>query len=269
MTRVVPTAQFASIVYGPGGVGLDDPAELFHEASRLYPNVASPRFEVLQELALGGELARTATRSSRTHDHRPGVALPAPRALRGRLGDLLARRRSERVETLLPVSLGDLSTLLAASYAARRRGEVLRRPVPSAGALYPLEAYVVALAVTALETGIYHYDPFRHRLALLGAVSFSSLREAVVDPGVADNAAVLVIVTGVFWRSRFKYGPRGYRFTLLEAGHLVQNVLLAATDLELAAVPIGGFHDVLLDRLVGANGLDEASLYVVALSGVR
>ena len=78
-----------------------------------------------------------------------------------------------------------------------------------------------------------------------------------------------MVVTGVFWRSRFKYGPRGYRFTLLEAGHLVQNALLAATDLELAAMPVGGFHDVLLDRLVGANGLDEASLYAVAVSGAR
>jgi SagB-type dehydrogenase family enzyme len=100
-------------------------------------------------------------------------------------------------------------------------------------------------------------------------VSFAGLRESLVDPGIADSAAALVVVTGVFWRSRFKYGLRGYRFALLEAGHLMQNAVLAATDLELDALPIGGFYDALLDRLVGADGLDEASLYALALAGSR
>ena len=266
MTRVVPTAQFASIVYGAGGVSLADPAELFHEASRLYPNVAPSRLEVLEELRGDGELSRSAARSSRTHDHRPGVVLPAPRALRGRLGEVMARRRSERPDVLRPVRLRDLATLLAASYAAAPRGRGLRRPVPSAGALYPLEVYVVAPAVTGVEPGVYHYDPFHRRLALLGSLRFADLRESLVDPTLADGAAALLVVTGVFWRSRFKYGARGYRFTLLEAGHLVQNAVLASTDLELHALPLGGFHDVLLDRLVGADGLDESSLYALVLS---
>jgi SagB-type dehydrogenase family enzyme len=267
VSAVQPTAQFASIVYGPGGVPLDDPAELFHESSRLYPNVAPPRLEVHGELAEGGALARTAERSSRTHDHRPGVELPPPGPLRGRLGDLLDRRRSERADVLRPVRLGDLAALVAASYAARSRAGELRRPIPSAGALYPLELYVIALAVEGLEPGVYHYDPFRHRLALLGPAPFAAVREALVDPSLADVAAGILVVTGVFWRSRFKYGPRGYRFTLLEAGHVIQNAVLAAVDLELAALPLGGFHDALLDRLVGADGLDEASLYGLVLTG--
>lgn len=269
MTRVVPTAQFASIVYGARGISIDDPAELLHEASRLYPNVAPSRLEVLEELARDGELARSAERSCRTHEHRPGVALPAPRALRGRLGEILASRRSERPDVLRPVPLGDLATVLAASYAAAPRGRSLRRPVPSAGALYPLELYVAAPAVSGLEPGVYHYDPFRHRLALLGSLRFADWRETLVDQSLADVAAALLVVTGVFWRSRFKYGARGYRFTLFEAGHLVQNAVLASTDLELAALPVGGFHDAMLDRLVGADGLDEATLYALVLSACR
>ena len=269
MTRVLPTAQFASIVYGPDGVAIDDPAERFHESSRLYPNVAPARLEVHGELAKGGELARSATRSSRTHDHRPGPSLPPPRLLRGSFGDLLARRRSERAEVLRPIPLGDLATLLAASYAARPRGGELRRPVPSAGALYPLELYVIGLAVTGLDPGVYHYDPFRHRLARLRPAHFAGVRKALVDPGLADFASALVVVTGVFWRSRFKYGLRGYRFALLEAGHLAQNAVLAAADLDLVALPLGGFHDLLLDELVGADGLGEASLYGLVLTGSR
>lgn len=269
MTRVLPTTQFASVVYGPRGVPFDDPAELFHEASRLYPSVAPARLEVLRELGRDGGLSRSVARSSRTHDHRPGVALPEPRALRGRLGTVLADRRSLRAEVLRPVGLRELATLLTASYSARPRGGELRRPVPSAGALYPLEVYAAVLAVSGIDPGVYHYDPFQHRLALLRPMSFAQLREALVDPALADVASALIVITGVFWRSRFKYGARGYRFVLLEAGHLAQNAVLAATDLDLAALPLGGFHDVLLDRLVGVDGLDEASLYALVLAGAR
>jgi SagB-type dehydrogenase family enzyme len=267
MTGVVPTAQFASVVYGARGVPIDDPAELFHEASRLYPNIAPERLATLEDLARGGELLRSSERSSRTHDHRPGVELPAPSQLRGRLGAVLARRRSEHGEALRPIADYELSTLLAASYAAGPRGGELCRPVPSAGALYPLELYVAALAVAGVEPGVYHYDPFRHRLARLGPVPFGELRQALVDPGLVDVAGAILVVTAVFWRSRVKYGARGYRFALLEAGHVVQNALLAATDLHLAALPVGGFHDVVLDRVVAADGLDEACLYALVLGG--
>jgi SagB-type dehydrogenase family enzyme len=71
----------------------------------------------------------------------------------------------------------------------------------------------------------------------------------------------------MFWRSRFKYGLRGYRFALLEAGHVVQNLVLAATALGLPALPLGGWYDRRVDELVGADGLDEATVYVVLLGG--
>jgi SagB-type dehydrogenase family enzyme len=69
----------------------------------------------------------------------------------------------------------------------------------------------------------------------------------------------------MFWRSRFKYGQRGYRFTLLEAGHLVQNVVLMCAALDLAAVPIGGFYDRPVDMLLGADGVNESIVYAVCL----
>jgi SagB-type dehydrogenase family enzyme len=69
----------------------------------------------------------------------------------------------------------------------------------------------------------------------------------------------------VFWRSRFKYGLRGYRFVLLEAGHAAQNALLAAAALALAAVPLGGFYDRRVDELIEADGVDESALYLVCV----
>jgi SagB-type dehydrogenase family enzyme len=268
VTRNLPTAHFASLVYGPGGVSPDDQAEAFHEASRLYPNVAPPRHEVMFELMHSSELAETVARASRTHDHRPAVELPAATRLPGRLDDAIARRRSVRADVLRPVRLATLATVLGASYRARPTAEgALRRPVPSAGALYPLELYVISVAVDGLDPGVYHYHPFRHRLHLIGMAARADLRAAVVEPSILETAAALLVVTAVFWRSRFKYGARGYRFALLEAGHLVQNAVLAASELDLPAVPLGGFYDRLVDRLVGADGLDESAVYCVVLGG--
>jgi SagB-type dehydrogenase family enzyme len=69
----------------------------------------------------------------------------------------------------------------------------------------------------------------------------------------------------MFWRTRFKYGLRGYRFALLEAGHLMQNVLLAAAALDLAAVPVGGFFDSRLERLLSIDGVNESALYCASI----
>ena len=154
--------------------------------------------------------------------------------------------------------------MLGAAYAAGAHG---RRPVPSAGALYPLELYVVAPAVNGLDRGIYHFNPFRLRLARLAPFSCSDVRAALVDPSILDHASALVVVTAVFARSRIKYGLRGYRFALLEAGHVIQNAVLAATELGLPALPLGGFYDRLLDGLVGADSLDEATVHAFVLGG--
>ncbi|HEX7582631.1 MAG TPA: nitroreductase family protein, partial [Gaiellaceae bacterium] len=82
------------------------------------------------------------------------------------------------------------------------------------------------------------------------------------------DATAVVFVTSVFWRTRFKYGLRGYRFALLEAGHVVQNVLLAAAALRVAALPLGGFYDARAEKLLGVDGVDESVVYAVVLGGV-
>jgi len=265
----MPTPDFASLVYGSAGVPIDDPAETFHEASRLYPSLAPSRVEVLVGLAGNDELLRAVARSSRTHDHRPSVPLPDAVPLRGSLEDAFRQRRSAPAREPRPLSIDELATLLSSSYAAAPRDRASRRPVPSAGALHPLELYVAALTVNGLDRGVYHFHPFRRCLASIGSLARRDLRAALVDPALLDHAAVLLVVTAMFWRSRFKYGQRGYRFALLEAGHVVQNIVLAATELDLPALPVGGFYDRRLDRLVGADGLDEATVYAVVVGGRR
>jgi SagB-type dehydrogenase family enzyme len=260
---IAPTAEFASLVYGSAGVALDDPAETFHEASKLYPDVAPGRLSALHELSHNPALLQTVARASRTHDHRPGVDLPTARLPRARLREAVTLRRSRAPGELRPLSRVRLAALLELAY----RSAAGRRPVPSAGALYPLELYVAALSVEDVDEAVYHYHPYRHRLERLADVDRRQLGRALVDPDLIDGAAALVVVTGVFWRSRFKYGLRGYRFALLEAGHVMQNALLAAAAMRLPALPLGGFYDSRLDAFLEVDGLEEASLYALLLGG--
>jgi len=263
MNAVSPTAEFATLVYGPAGVELDDAAEAFHESSRLYPRVAPRRLGTLLELARRPELQQTVARSSRTHGHRPGIELARGVLPHVGLADALAARRSSAPSERRSLSVRELGAVLEAAYAATAE----RRTVPSAGALYPLELYVLALAVSGAQRAAFHYDPFTHRLACLDLLDPKLVAAAFVDPAPSERAAAVLVVTAMFWRSRFKYGLRGYRFALVEAGHVVQNVVLAAAALGLPALPVGGYYDCRLDALVGANGLDEASVYAVVLGG--
>lgn len=261
-----PTIQFEELVRH-GEVPLDDPAEAYHEASRLYPSTVAAAVPGLALIESDPVVHASMGRSSRRHPHRDGVDLPRPHRPRARLGSALDRRRSLAPRPGTRLRLSQVSTLLDCAYGARRTAAGMRRTVPSGGALYPLELYAVCAAVEGAPSGLCHYDPFEHRLELLGGNPLSGLAEAVVDAAVVEQAALVLVMTAVLWRTRFKYGARGYRFALLEAGHVAQNVLLACTALRLPVLPVGGFYDRGVDALVGANGLDEASLYVFAIGG--
>ena len=166
-----------------------------------------------------------------------------------------------------PLALDKLATLLHAAYGvtAGRRNPPGAAAVPSGGALYPLELYVVSRRVEGLDLALYHYDPLRHGLEHLRPLRASTGTELspYAEP-LAESAAV-VAMTAMFWRSRFKYGARAYRFALMEAGHVAQNLLLAAAALGLDAVPLGGFYDREVDAFLGVDGIYEASLYLVPL----
>ena len=138
--------------------------------------------------------------------------------------------------------------------------------MPSGGALYPLEVYVAALRVGGLAPGLYHFDPLRVGLETVRSpVDPAEVAALSTYPQIVSGSAALFLVAAVFGRTRFKYGLRAYRFALLEAGHLAQNVLLAATGLELAAVPIGGFYDRRTDEFMGLDGVNEATVYTLAV----
>lgn len=184
--------------------------------------------------------------------------------------EAILRRRSVRDYSGQPMSLEELSRLLfyTGGINAERWGYKLRA-APSAGALYPIEVYPIVHRVEGLQPGLYHYAVRDHALELLRA---EDLRGAIVRYGLAQEflgeANLVLVFTAIFQRLRWKYRERSYRYALLEAGHLGQNVYLAATSMGMGACAVGAFLDDELNALLGVDGREEAALYVLAVGKV-
>jgi SagB-type dehydrogenase family enzyme len=257
------TILFGTWVYGDKPA-VDDPTELFHEASRFYADVVDTDTVGGALLARSPELQASTTRAVRRRTGLPEVRLPDPTPVRRGLDALVGARRSSREYARALLPLAALSALLRAGYGVTgARGAQAFRAVPSGGALYPLELYVAAQRVEELEPALYHFDPLRAVLERVRPLGGDELEGLTGYDEVVVPSAATILISAVFWRSRFKYGPRAYRFALLEAGHVAQNLLLAATALELAACPVGGFYDRRVDAFLGIDGLYEASLYLL------
>jgi SagB-type dehydrogenase family enzyme len=197
------------------------------------------------------------------------VALPEPG--NSGLSELFETRRSCREFARREMPLGHLSALLSAGYGAiapaRFNGQTafLRRTVPSAGGLFPLELYAFTQRVQSLDDGLYHYDVVSHSLQQLHRGNlFPTLEPMFYTYPFMRDANLVVAMAAVFLRTQKKYGPRGYRYTLMEAGHVAQNVSLRAVELGLATLCMGGFLDSLLNELLGLQPREEGVIYTVA-----
>ncbi len=184
------------------------------------------------------------------------IDLPAPRTDGGMsLEEALAARRSAREFTDEPLTLEQISQLLwsAQGITADWGG----RTAPSAGALYPLEVYVVT------ADGSFHYLPDGHRLWVMSRGDLRApLAEAALGQAAVSEAPAVFVITAVYARTAGKYGDRAERYVRLEAGHACQNLLLQAVALGLGAVPIGAFSDTEVQRVLGLPA-DQEPLYLI------
>jgi SagB-type dehydrogenase family enzyme len=246
--------------------------ELYHENSKQRP------FDVEfgRRILFFNESPAFHEVAARTFKSYPGaefLALPKINPEGGPPFELVAAmRRSIRRFDGLPLTVRELARLL--SFGAGVTGQLDPsdpgfvqpvRAIPSGGALYPIEVYTAIAAVEGIEPGLYHYAVERKGLELLHRGNLvERLCKATADPATISAAAVVFILTGQFARSHFKYGERGYRFALLEAAHISQNLLLEATALDLGAVAIGGFIDDQINAMLDLDGIDETAIYLIA-----
>lgn len=263
---LVPTVRLAAVT-GASNVPTLDPTEDYHEASRMYPGVVDPFVVGAARLEQSVDMRVSASRSVKRHIQRPFTPLPPSDLGPATLAETLDARRSVRAFGERPLRLDELGSILNASYGVTGvlggTPQALRS-APSGGGLYPLELYVATRRVEGLDAALHHFDPLRQGLELLRPIDLDNELASLSPYGeLLASSSAFVAVTAMFWRSRFKYGARAYRFTLLEAGHVAQNLLLAVAALGLAAVPLGGFYDRRVDAFLGVDGLYEASLYLV------
>lgn len=166
---------------------------------------------------------------------------PARRAGNLSVEQALSQRRSIRNYQEEPLEVAEVSQLLwAAQGVTGPRG---LRSAPSAGAIYPLELYLVVGNVESLQPGLYHYDPANHGLDLVttGDCRAALAAAALGQPWVTGAAAILLMAS-VPQRMARKYRERGTRYVHLEAGHIAQNVYLQAESLGLGTVAVGAFR---------------------------
>jgi SagB-type dehydrogenase family enzyme len=192
------------------------------------------------------------------------VKLPKPRyAGNVSVEEAMLKRRSVRKYKKSPLELSDISQLLwAAQGVTDPRGF---RTAPSAGALYPLELYLVASSVKGLDQGVYKYSADRHALKMVikgerqSRLYWSSWAQKSVK-----KAQAVVVITAVYKRTTGKYGNRGVRYVHMEVGHAAQNIYLQAVSLGLGTVVVGAFNDKSVKKEIGAQK-DEEPLCIMPI----
>lgn len=185
-----------------------------------------------------------------------------------KLFEILQKRVSDR--KALPsnvVTLEKISKILkCACGEVKRKDGTIRRTAPSGGARYSIELYLLLFKdIEGLKAGVYHYDVENHQLELIEQRSF--LAEDILfyqSDKWATGGNGMICMTSIFNRATRKYGSRGYRYILLEAGHIGQNVLLSGVENDLVFIPNGSSNDMRVESLLKVDGNSESLIYTIS-----
>jgi len=205
-------------------------------------------------LALGGGAMTgqgCAQEPARNHGLQEEVRLPEPRTSGPvSVEEAIHGRRSVRNFRTDPIDLPQVSQLLWVAQGITDGNGL--RAVPSAGATYPLETYLIVGEVQTLAPGVYRYAPERHALHLLqpGDLREEMATAALGQSWIAD-APITILVAAVFSRTTGRYGDRGRQYVHMEMGHAAQNVYVQAEALGLGTTMVGAFHDQALAEAAG------------------
>lgn len=179
--------------------------------------------------------------------------------------EALKKRRSIREYKNQPLTLQEVSQLLWAAQGITRDNGF--RTAPSAGALYPLEVYLVAGMIEKLSPGIYHYKPVTHSIEKIKSgdrrilLAKASLGQESVKSAESD-----IVITAVFSRTIKKYGDKGTCFVFMEAGHAAQNIYLQSVSLNLGTVSIGAFDTKEVKNVLDLK--EEEPIYIMPIGNL-
>jgi SagB-type dehydrogenase family enzyme len=206
----------------------------------------------------------------------PLVVLPSFEGVQKRpiYEDLLDERRSRRKFSAAPLTQAQLAFLLWSSQGIQAmRGDVATlRPAPSGGARHPFETYIAAKSVEGLEPGIYRYMPAENigekRCSierLFDLPDDEKTAEMLVEQKWVTEAPALLYYSCVPYKAEWRYVEHAHRVMLIDLGHVGQNVLLSASALGLGGCCLAAYDQKLCDEVLGLDGLDEYTVYVIAV----
>jgi len=194
------------------------------------------------------------------------IQLPKPK-LEGKVSveEAISKRRSLREFKGKALSIEEVGQLLWAAQGITHPAGY--RAAPSAGALYPLEVYLVVRDVEGLEPGVYKYHVKTHSLTIVtkaspGKSPVYELYQAALSQECIQRAHINIVLGAVFERTTSKYRERGYRYVYMEAGHAAQNVLLQAEALGLGGVVVGAFYD---EMVRSALSMAAEPVYIISV----
>jgi SagB-type dehydrogenase family enzyme len=251
--------------------------ETFHESTKFFAdtvNVELPR--IIAYMTEQRAMLET-SRNRKLYRYSPKIALPAGSESPLSLESCLSRRRSAARFSSEAISLETLSSILQSAMgptqeqvlSAAHGYSLKKRPYASGGALYPVEVYPILLNVEGLPVHITHYDPLTHSLDVIDTIDPEAILGVCNDVGGRlSSCGVIFILTAVLERTTIKYGQRGYRFALLEAGQLAQNLTLCAVSHRLGSLPWGGYLDDDVADLLKIDNVSETVMHCLAVGGI-
>ena len=179
------------------------------------------------------------------------------------LEDLLNIRKSTRSFSDVPLSLKDISKILHSCRIVDIERDPEKRTYPSGGARFPVELYLINYNINDLNHGAYHYNMVDDSLELLLEEDLKQKRRDLISPFL-DNPAATLIFTSVISRSEVKYGARAYPYSLLEAGHMGQNIQLACAEIGIGCCSVSGFIDKTVKEILDLDN-EELPIYSISL----
>ncbi len=195
------------------------------------------------------------------------IKLPKPSASNVLLSDALYTRRSVRDFSNKKLSLKKLSNLFYYSAGIPNNTPSERRFYPSPGARFPLEVYFLSLK-SELDNASYHYFVQNNSFEKMFKFNKKDLLPKITNIPWIKKTGGLIFISAVFNRNTMKYGDRGYRLMLEEAGHMAQNFYLNAVSQKIGACAIGGYVDDVINNHLELDVLEESVIYTMAIGEV-
>jgi SagB-type dehydrogenase family enzyme len=262
-------------------IGLLDFSEIYHNNSKI-TRKNYKKLSKLEELFTSPDIIKKLLNTYTSYIKTEEIFLPIENIeITTPFHNCISNRRSARSFTGEAININQLSKLLWHSYGITGMLKLIERDskeevtgfvraIPSGGSLYPIELYLAIYNVEGLKKGIYHYNVKNHSLEMISEWdnyldSFINMFTLLPDFVNLKKTCATILLTDAYWKQNGKYGARGYRFSLMEAGHIAQNIQLACAGINIGSLCIGGYYDDELNNLIEIDEKEEPIVYAVAV----